>query len=97
MENECKPIFDEELTNVQNNEKKRPGEVKEKISRKSVKDLAKKLISFIEYKYTSSTKDEVRSVCESAVELFTTLGGMVSSDLFLILHNFISKFQSCSL
>lgn len=79
MENGCSTIFDEELTNVQKNEAKKSGETIERICSKSIKELAKKLFMFLELKYTSPTKDEVQSVCESAMKLFTTIGTIVST------------------
>lgn len=56
-------------------------EIKERIAGNSLSELAKKLIAFIDYKYTNPSRDEIKSVCKSALELFTTIGGMVSTYL----------------
>lgn len=77
LENGCKPIFDEETKNVLRNGNDQ--EMKERIAGKSLNELAKRLVSFIGYKYTNSSRDDIKSVCQSALELFTTIGGIVST------------------
>lgn len=77
MENGCKPIFDEERKNMLRNGQGE--EMKERIAGKSLNELAKRLVSFIEHKYTNSSRDDIENVCQSALELFTTIGGIVSA------------------
>lgn len=79
MENGCTGIFDEEAANVERNRGKRDDEPKERISGKTINELAKKLVNFLESKFASASRDEIQSVCQSAIELFTTIGGIVSS------------------
>lgn len=86
MMNGCKPIFDEERRNVLRNDQEESAQMVERIAGKSLNEFAKKLISFIEYKYSNPSRDNIKKVCQSAMELFTTIGGIVSNYLY---HNLI--------
>lgn len=77
IENDCKCIFDEEAINVEKNAGKGEDEPKEKIAGKTLNELAKRLVQFVEFKFVSPTRDEVYSVCQSVIEIFTTIGGIV--------------------
>lgn len=77
LENGCKPIFDEETKNLLKNGQDEA--MKERIAGKSLNELAKKLVIFINSKYSNSTRDDIKNVCQSALDLFTTIGGIVST------------------
>lgn len=58
--------------------------VRSKIGGRSLKHLADKLILFIEQKFESPTKQQVANVCLAAIELFSTIGEVVCSNIFAL-------------
>lgn len=49
----------------------------ERIAGRSLNELAKKIVEFLVEKFTSPSREEMQAVCDSAVELFSTIGGKV--------------------
>lgn len=79
MQNGCKSLFDEEVRNVEKNDqnKENGAESIERIAGQSLNELAKKIVMFLEEKFSSPSREEMSAVCDSAIELFSTIGGKV--------------------
>lgn len=71
MENGLRTIFIENERNVKTNER---------MNSKSVNELAKKLCEFIEIKFeTLGNTDHISNVCNCSVQLFPSIGDVVSN------------------
>lgn len=78
IENGGKPIFDEEYRNVLRNNDKIGNDPIEKLSGKTLNHLSQLLVCFVEYKFEKPSRNDISNVCKCALNLFTTIGGLVS-------------------